>query len=109
MPGYNTETALSNMLVYNMLDGTFRNQTVDGIPRAEGVMLYIPAGDAGMLVYFGGIQQPYENSTKIGVSNLPINFVCKLTFLGPDGCKLLSMPCIIIRCSLDDRKFTYMT
>ncbi|KAF2259058.1 hypothetical protein CC78DRAFT_548631 [Lojkania enalia] len=66
VPGYNTETALSNMLVYNMLDGSFRNQSgPDDIPRAEGVMVYLPVGDAGMLAYFGGIE--IRNDTKVGV------------------------------------------
>ncbi|KAK4445497.1 kelch domain-protein 3 [Podospora aff. communis PSN243] len=35
----------------------------DNIPRAEGSMVYIPAGDEGMLVYFGGVQDPDKNGT----------------------------------------------
>ena len=50
-------TALSTMIVYNMLNHTFSTQSrPDQIGRAEGVMLYIPADDAGLLMYFGAIQ-----------------------------------------------------
>lgn len=35
----------------------------DTLPRAEGVMVWIPAGDTGMLVYFGGLVSPYRNGT----------------------------------------------
>ncbi|KZM20907.1 uncharacterized protein EKO05_0006355 [Ascochyta rabiei] len=49
--------ALSTMVVYNMLENKFSTQLgPDQIGRAEGVMLYVPAGDAGVLIYFGGIQ-----------------------------------------------------
>ncbi|ORY18722.1 hypothetical protein BCR34DRAFT_660075 [Clohesyomyces aquaticus] len=68
VPGYNAQTPLSNMLIYEMKSNTFRNATgPDAIPRAEGVMVYLPAGDGGMLVYFGGIEFPYGNSTRTGV------------------------------------------
>ncbi|KAI5465690.1 hypothetical protein BGZ63DRAFT_111118 [Mariannaea sp. PMI_226] len=47
----------SYMLVYSMDDNSWSNNTgPDTVGRAEGVMLYIPAGDGGMLVYFGGIR-----------------------------------------------------
>ena len=68
MPGYKSRTALSNMLVYDMVQNKFRNQTgPDNIPRAEGVMNYIPVGDAGLLVYFGGVQ--VVNGSVKAVSN----------------------------------------
>ncbi|KAJ4364227.1 hypothetical protein N0V95_000849 [Ascochyta clinopodiicola] len=52
-----TTKALSTMVVYNMLENKFSTQPgPDQIGRAEGVMLYVPAGDAGVLVYFGGVQ-----------------------------------------------------
>lgn len=73
VPGYRSRTALSNMLVYDMLKNSFRNQTgPDDIPRAEGVMIYLPAGDSGLLVYFGGIQFPYGNETEAAVSSSSI-------------------------------------
>ncbi|CAI6335497.1 unnamed protein product [Periconia digitata] len=66
VPGYNSRTVLKNMLVYDMLGNSFRNQSgPDDVPRAEGVMLYIPAGDSGLLVYFGGIQTPFNNNTVV--------------------------------------------
>lgn len=58
------------MLIYDMLDHKFTNQSgPDDTPRAEGVMLYVPAGDAGLMVYFGGIQMPFNNSTITAVRN----------------------------------------
>ncbi|QPC78098.1 hypothetical protein HYE68_008850 [Fusarium pseudograminearum] len=33
--------------------------------RAEGVMTFIPASDRGMLVYFGGLQDPGDNGTMV--------------------------------------------
>ncbi|KAJ3959052.1 hypothetical protein N0V92_004341 [Colletotrichum tropicale] len=35
----------------------------DNVGRAEGVMVFIPIGDAGMLVYFGGSQDLDGNGT----------------------------------------------
>lgn len=53
----------SYMLSYNMDDNTWTNTTgPDDVGRAEGVMVYIPAGDAGLLVYFGGIRASEEGS-----------------------------------------------
>lgn len=58
------------MLVYDMVTNTFKNQSgPDNIPRAEGVMIYLPVGDGGFLVYFGGIQFPYGNDTVAAVSS----------------------------------------
>lgn len=40
-----------------MLKNKFTTQSgTDNTDRAEGVMLYVLAGDAGILVYFGGVQ-----------------------------------------------------
>jgi hypothetical protein len=49
------------------MDGnTWTNLTgPDSIGRAEGVMTFIPASDGGMLVYFGGVQDPYGNGNVI--------------------------------------------
>lgn len=47
-----------------MDSGVWSNLTgPDTTPRAEGVMVYIPASSSGLLVYFGGLQLPYGNST----------------------------------------------
>jgi len=67
VPGYSSRTPLTNMLTYDMLGNRFSNQSgPDDTPRAEGAMVYLPAGDRGLLVYFGGIQFPYGNLTANG-------------------------------------------
>jgi hypothetical protein len=49
--------ALSTFLEYDMIKNSWTNTTgPDTIGRAEGIMVYIPASDSGMLVYLGGIQ-----------------------------------------------------
>ena len=58
--------ALSNFLEYDLIHNTWTNNTgPDSIGRAEGVMVYIPASDGGMLVYFGGLQDLYGNGSFI--------------------------------------------
>ena len=76
------------MLVYDMLENSFRNQSgPDDIRRAEGVMLYLPVGDSGLLIYFGGVQLPYGNSTMEGVGVLlSVCHEIVLTGLGSDEC-----------------------
>ncbi|KAH7170433.1 hypothetical protein EDB81DRAFT_164491 [Dactylonectria macrodidyma] len=47
----------SYMLMYDMDTNTWSNTTgPDNIGRAEGVMIYLPAGDGGLILYFGGIR-----------------------------------------------------
>jgi hypothetical protein len=49
--------ALSTFLEYDMIHNTWTNNSgPDTTGRAEGIMVYIPASDGGMLVYLGGIQ-----------------------------------------------------
>ena len=56
--------ATSGMIRYGMDDRSWANFSgPDDIGRAEGVMTFIPASDSGMLVYFGGVQDPYHNGT----------------------------------------------
>jgi hypothetical protein len=53
----------SYLLQYDMDANSWTNQTgPDDVGRAEGAMVYIPAGDGGMRVYFGGIRGQ-ENGT----------------------------------------------
>jgi hypothetical protein len=68
-PGYTGDPiAVSNLVKYNMDTNVWTTSTgPDPTPRAEGVMVYLPASDGGLLVYFGGISQPYGNSTTVGV------------------------------------------
>lgn len=46
---------------------SWANRT-DGLPQAEGALQYIPAGDRGMLIYFGGVQTS-SNGVKSYVSH----------------------------------------
>ena len=58
VPGWTgNRTAVSGMVIYNMVENTWRNETGPDTksPRVEGVLLYIPAGDKGLLVSFGGV------------------------------------------------------
>ncbi|KAK7430021.1 hypothetical protein QQZ08_003411 [Neonectria magnoliae] len=58
-----SEIPTSYMLKYEMDTNTWSNTTgPDDIGRAEGVMLYLPAGDAGLIIYFGGIQATSDGS-----------------------------------------------
>ncbi|KAH8890788.1 hypothetical protein GQ53DRAFT_649582 [Thozetella sp. PMI_491] len=58
--------ATAGLIKYTMDTNTFINGTgPDLIRRAEGSMVYIPASDGGMLIYFGGLQDP-GNGTVIG-------------------------------------------
>lgn len=47
---------LNSLLRYDMKSTEWANTTQDVTPRAEGTLQYIPASDAGMLVYFGGVE-----------------------------------------------------
>ncbi|KAH6889678.1 hypothetical protein B0T10DRAFT_571714 [Thelonectria olida] len=58
-------TMSSNFYSYAYDTGKFSPAaSLDKHPRAEGAMVWIPAGDPqGLLVYMGGILTPYENGT----------------------------------------------
>lgn len=58
VPGWTTAPlALNSMLKYDMIANTWTNNSYKAMrPSAEGVMLYVPVSDAGMLVYFGGLE-----------------------------------------------------
>ncbi len=58
--------ATSTLIKYEMDSGVWTNSTgPDNVPRAEGVMVYLPASASGLLVYFGGITAPYDNATMV--------------------------------------------
>lgn len=55
--------ATSGLVQYNMDQRTWSNNSgPDTTSRVEGVMTYIPTGDRGLLVYFGGFSV-FENGT----------------------------------------------
>ncbi|KAI6764916.1 unnamed protein product [Fusarium graminearum] len=62
----NGRTMTSNFYTYSYDSGDFQQAaSPDKQPRAEGGMVWIPAGDSlGMLVYLGGIVDPYDNGTE---------------------------------------------
>lgn len=67
--GANSPAASSTLVTYSMDTNSWTaNAGPDSIPRAEGVMVFIPASDAGLLVYFGGISTPYGNETMVGMN-----------------------------------------
>lgn len=58
--------ATSTLIKYDMDAGVWTNNTgPDNVPRAEGVMVYLPASTGGVLVYFGGVTAPYGNNTMV--------------------------------------------
>ncbi|KAK5129991.1 hypothetical protein BJ546DRAFT_1059827 [Cryomyces antarcticus] len=68
VPGWSgPPVATSNLIKYDMIGNVFTNNSgPDTTGRAEGVMVYLPASDRGLLVYFGGILDPYKNGTTVG-------------------------------------------
>jgi hypothetical protein len=53
-----------NLIKFDMTTGIFSNTTgPDSAGRAEGAMVFIPASDAGLLIYFGGIMDSGRNGT----------------------------------------------
>ncbi|KAI1034802.1 hypothetical protein LB504_004425 [Fusarium proliferatum] len=59
-------TMSSNFYTYSYDSGKFTQAaSLSKQPRAEGGMVWIPAGDSlGLLVYLGGIVDPYGNNTE---------------------------------------------
>jgi hypothetical protein len=56
--------AQSSLVKYSMDSNSWSTDTgPDSVGRAEGAMVFLPVGDGGMLVYFGGVQDPYKNGT----------------------------------------------
>lgn len=55
--------ATSNLISFDFTAGKFSNNSgpADGVGRAEGQLVYLPASDGGLLVYFGGIEDPERN------------------------------------------------
>jgi hypothetical protein len=58
--------ATSTLIKYDMDAGVWTNNTgPDSTPRAEGVMVYIPASYSGLLIYFGGATVVNSNDTML--------------------------------------------
>ncbi|KAK6354644.1 hypothetical protein TWF696_003784 [Orbilia brochopaga] len=70
-PGWEgNNTMIAGLLIYDMVQNTWRNETIpDNVARAEGSMVYVPIGDSGALVFFGGVKSPDGSlSELVGVS-----------------------------------------
>ncbi|KAK3322153.1 hypothetical protein B0H66DRAFT_192462 [Apodospora peruviana] len=62
----NDSVATSTLIRYDMDANAWTNSTgPDSVRRAEGAMVFLPIGDGGMLVYFGGVQQPSTNGSSV--------------------------------------------
>ncbi|KNG52324.1 galactose oxidase kelch beta-propeller [Stemphylium lycopersici] len=56
--------ATNGLIQFDMSTGDLTNTTgPDDIGRAEGQLLYLPVSDRGVLIYFGGIEDPYRNGS----------------------------------------------
>jgi hypothetical protein len=75
-PGYTGDPVATNSLLkYDMNTNVWtKNLGPDTMLRAEGVMVYIPASDRGLLIYFGGILQTNSSDPMVGspMSNIYI-------------------------------------
>jgi hypothetical protein len=75
-PGYTGDPVATNSLLkYDMDTNVWtKNLGPDTMLRAEGVMVYIPASDRGLLIYFGGILQTNSSDPMVGspMSNIYI-------------------------------------
>lgn len=61
--------ATSGLVQFDMSTGDLKNMTgPDDLGRAEGQLHYLPVSDGGVLVYFGGIEDPYRNGSFNAVS-----------------------------------------
>jgi hypothetical protein len=66
--------ATNSLLKYDMVNNFWTNNSgPDTIGRAEGVMVTIPASKQGLLIYFGGVTFPYQNSTEVPVSRCTLS------------------------------------
>jgi hypothetical protein len=65
------EIATSGIVRFDFNTGNIKNGTgPDDIGRAEGQMVFVPASDSGVLIYFGGIEDPSRNGSRYAVSLL---------------------------------------
>ncbi|KAF2004831.1 hypothetical protein P154DRAFT_20057 [Amniculicola lignicola CBS 123094] len=66
--------ATSNLITFDMTSGTLNNNTgPDDVGRAEGQMVYLPASDGGLLAYFGGVEDPYQNGSFVAANMTQIH------------------------------------
>lgn len=59
------QVATSSLITYDFTQGQLNNNSgpPDNFGRAEGQLVYLPISDGGLLVYFGGIEDPNRNGS----------------------------------------------
>jgi hypothetical protein len=58
------ERASSHLVRYDMSSNSFTNLSgPDRVGRAEGVMVFLPVSDSGLLIHFGGVLDPSRNGS----------------------------------------------
>ena len=72
MPKWGDRLMLSSLISFNMNTRSWQNQTYDEVQRAEGTMHFIPASDAGMLIYYGGLEMDGNKTSYANMSNIQI-------------------------------------
>ncbi|EON62704.1 hypothetical protein W97_01928 [Coniosporium apollinis CBS 100218] len=68
VPGWRGIPVATNALIrYDFDTQQWTNSTgPDENGRAEGIMVYMPVSDGGLLISFGGVLDPYRNGTVVG-------------------------------------------
>lgn len=79
VPGWGGDAMMTSTFVqYDMIANDWTNNTgPDSTGRAEGAMVFLPASDRGLLIYFGGIMDQFGNGTVMG-SNMSTIFIYDL-------------------------------
>ncbi|CAO2658822.1 Nn.00g065450.m01.CDS01 [Neocucurbitaria sp. VM-36] len=63
------EIATSHLVEFDFTEGIIKNITgPDDIGRAEGQLIFLPASDKGVLIYFGGIEDPFHNGSSLAAN-----------------------------------------
>ena len=81
--------ATTGLVQFDMTTGELKNMTgPDNLGRAEGQLIYLPVSDGGILIYFGGIEDPYRNGSFSAVSSRPNMHIATIliSFLGEHEC-----------------------
>ncbi|KAF2673414.1 hypothetical protein BT63DRAFT_368620, partial [Microthyrium microscopicum] len=66
-PGFVGQQATPGLIRFDFNTGKMTNTSgPDMNARAEGVLVFIPASDNGMLIHFGGIIDQFRNGTMVG-------------------------------------------
>ena len=77
--------ASSNIIKYDMNAGTFSNSSgPDNLGRAEGAMVFLPASDNGLLIYFGGVID-MGNGSAVG-ANMTVSSRSRICSRNTDLC-----------------------